>query len=73
MKDIPNFLVDINLEYLLYLARKVEMRKFLLSLTTSQFKYPEMNPDTRVYLRNIFDNHTKNLGKFLDRDLTHRV
>jgi hypothetical protein len=38
MKDFPNFLVDMNLEYLLYLAREVGMRKFFLSFTTSPFR-----------------------------------
>jgi hypothetical protein len=71
MKDFPNFLVDMNLEYILYLARKAGMREFFLSLTTSPFKYPEMNPNTREHLRSVFHDDIRQLEKLLNRDLTH--
>lgn len=71
MKDLPNFLIDMNLGYLLHLARKVGMRKFLLSLTTSSFNYPEMNPNTRLYLRSVFHDDVRQLENLLNRDLSH--
>ena len=70
MKDFPNFLIDRNLGYLLHLARKLGMRKFLLSLTTRPFEYPEMNPNTRLYLRSVFDDDVRQLEKLLNRDLS---
>lgn len=70
MKDFPNFLIDRNLGYLLHLARKVGMRKFLLGLTTRPFEYPKMNPNTRQYLRSVFDDDVRQLEKILNRDLS---
>jgi len=70
MKDFPNLLIDKNLGYLLHIARMVGMREFFLSLTTSTFIYPEMNPNTRQYLRSVFDDDIRQLEKLLNRDLS---
>ncbi len=70
MKDFPNLLIDKNLGHLLHMARMVGMREFFFGLTTSPFTYPEMNPNTRQYLRSVFDDDIRQLEKLLNRDLS---
>lgn len=71
MTTLPNFLIDLNLGVLLHLARRIGLRNLFFRLTTSPFKYPEMDLNTREDLRSLFEGDIRNLEKLLNRDLSH--
>lgn len=71
MRDLPTYLIDLNLGLVLHLARRVGLRSLFFRLTTSPFKYPEMDLNTREHLRSVFEGDIRNLEKLLNRDLSH--
>lgn len=73
MTALPSYLIDLNLGVLLHLARRIGFRSLFFRLTTSSFKYPEMDLNTREHLRRVFEGDIRNLEKLLDRDLSHWI
>ncbi len=64
-------LIDLKLSFLPIFLRKIGVTPLIKNLNTVPFKYPDMNPDTRQYLRDTFKDDIRGLETLLNRDLSH--
>jgi len=69
--SLSRFLIDKKASYLLDILRKAGIHRLFNRLNKVQFKYSDMNPETRKYLIKVFQDDIKELEIFLNRDLSH--
>jgi len=68
---VSKTLVNLRLSFLLRMLKYIGVKKIIMKLNTSEFKYDGMDAEVRKELRLKFKKDIKNLEKLLDRDLSH--
>jgi hypothetical protein len=71
MEYISNLLIERDRSELLRYLRKAGVKKLVLKMGTADYKYPDMKPEARQYLRSIFKEDIAQLESYLNRDLSH--
>lgn len=73
MRHFSNFLINAGQARLLHAIRKLGAKKLFIQLSSRRLEYPEMKSETRKYLGNIFKKSNRELGEFLQRDLSYWI
>jgi hypothetical protein len=71
LRNFSNLLRDLDQFRLLRLIRWIGIKELIMKLSTISFKYPDMNPETRQFLRSVFKEDISKLEKLLKLDLSH--
>jgi hypothetical protein len=71
LRHFSNLLRDLDQFRLLRFIRSIGIKELIIKLSTTSFKYPEMNPETRQFLRSVFKDDISKLEKLFKLDLSH--
>jgi hypothetical protein len=71
MDFTQRLLIDLRLSFLSLFLREFGVTSLIMRINTVPLKYPNMNPETRQYLRNVFKDDIRELAILSNRDLSH--
>ena len=71
MAAVTRSLIYLRLSFLVRFMKQMGVKRTIITLNSSPFKQPAMNPATRDHLRNVFKDDISKLEALLQLDLSH--